>query len=71
MKPRILNLREMELFRKLVLMAKKYRDCNPEVGMGPSLEMIAKEQAQTLSFKIDEDDIAEVCEEIKGSMFGH
>lgn len=62
-----LSNREMELFHEAVRLAISLDHCNPEVGMGPSKEMIARAVADRLSFEIDEDDIAEVCEEIRGS----
>lgn len=64
---KLLTNREMELFRRLVYLAKAYDDSNPEVGMGPSIEMIAEREAAKLSFEIDPDDIAEICEEIRVS----
>lgn len=64
---KLLSNREMELFRHLLLWRKAYQDSNPDVGMGPSLKMLAEELVKYLSFEIDEDDIAEVCEDIRGS----
>ena len=59
--------REMELFRTAVNLAVQLDRCNPEVGMGPSPEMIARKLAEKLSFGVDADDIAECCEVITGS----
>jgi len=66
--PKLLTNREMELFRCIVILARRLDDCNPEVGLGPSIETIAQREADCLSFEIDEDDMAEVCETVKGSM---
>jgi hypothetical protein len=55
----LLTNREMELFRCCV---------NSEAQrLGVSADEAARKLMQTLSFKIDEDDVAEVCEEIGGS----
>lgn len=64
---KLLTNREMELFRVAMQLEKALDDCNPDVGMGPSMEMIAERVAARLSFEIDEDDIAEMCETITGS----
>ena len=56
-----LTAKEMELFRRVVRLAKHLDDCNPDVGMGPSIRTIAEREAARLSFEIDEDDIAEIC----------
>jgi hypothetical protein len=64
---KLLTNREMELFRRIVVLAELLDRANPEVGMGPSRLMLAKDQADTLSFEIDIDDIEEAAEEISGS----
>ena len=63
---RLLTIREAELFRRLVGQAIDLDRCNPDVGMGPTPETIATKLADSLSFDIDPDDIAEAAEEIKG-----
>ena len=63
----LLTLREMELFRMALFYAKKYDECVPDVGIGPSVEGIAKKVASHLSFAINEDDVAECCENVVGS----
>ena len=63
---RLLTNREAELFRRIVNLAEQLDHCNPEVGMGPSRLMIAQDQAASLSFEIDEDDIAESAETASG-----
>lgn len=52
-----LTSREMELFRLLVRYEKRYENDNPEVGMGPSLETLARRVAAKLSFPINDEDI--------------
>lgn len=64
---RLLTNREMELFRRIVYLAEQLDHANPEVGMGPSRSMLARYQAATLSFEIEEDDIEEASEEVGGS----
>ena len=64
---KVLSRREMELFHVAVNLAVRLDMACPEVGMGPSREMLARAVANRLSFEIDDDDIAEVCEEIRGS----
>lgn len=59
---KLLTNREMELFRRIVYLAEQLDHENPEVGMGPSRSMLARDQAATLSFEIDEDDIEEAAE---------
>jgi hypothetical protein len=61
-----LTKREAELLRLVLMYAKNYDDSNPDVGW-KSVETVAKEALQTLSFEIDEDDIAEALEEIRGN----
>ena len=58
---KLLSLREMELFSRVVELSKRLDECNPEVGLGPSLKTIADLEEARLSFRIDEDDIAKVC----------
>ena len=62
-----LSRREMELFHMATYWYTMYQDCNPNVGMGPSKTQMCQDLANKLSFKIDEDDIAEMCEVIRGS----
>jgi hypothetical protein len=57
----------MELFNLAVNLAYRLDQCNPDVGMGPSRLDIAKKISKHLSFKIDEDDIEEICETITRS----
>lgn len=59
--------REMELFRIAIHYAMLFEDSNPEVGMGPTKETVAKRIATELSFLIDDDDIDECCEYVYGS----
>ena len=66
-KAKLLSNREMELFSVAVTLAVTLDRINPDVGIGPSRETIAQRVADQLSFEIDEDDIAEICEEISGS----
>jgi hypothetical protein len=61
-----LTKREAELLRLVLMYAKNYDDSNPDAGW-KSVETVAKEALQTLSFEIDEDDIAEALEEIRGN----
>jgi hypothetical protein len=56
-----LMAREAELFRLAVDLAVQLDRCNPEVGMGPTREMIARQVANRLSFDVSEDDIAEAA----------
>jgi len=63
---RLLTLREAELFRRIVYLAEQLDRCNPDVGMGPSRLTLAQDQASTLSFEIDEDDVAEAAEIASG-----
>jgi hypothetical protein len=59
--------REMELFNIALNYAVLLDRCNPEVGMGPSRFMLAKQIAERLSFPVSEDDLHELCEEVSGS----
>jgi hypothetical protein len=59
MKAKLLTTKEMELFHAAINWAVK---CDPE----STREEIAKKVASELSFKVDEDDIAEVCENVSG-----
>ncbi len=52
--------REAELFIRIIHLAEELARCYPEVGMGPSKLDIAKDQAASLSFKIDTDDIVDI-----------
>jgi hypothetical protein len=54
--------KEMELFRVALHHKKAYDDCNPQVGIGPSMITLARRLAEELSFAIDDDDLDEVCE---------
>jgi len=63
----LLTNREMELFRVAIHWAMEYSDSNPEVGFGLSVEAVAERITKSLSFEIDEDDVAECCETITGS----
>jgi hypothetical protein len=64
---KLLTNREMELFRLLVLAQYRNERDNPDVGMGPTFEAVARRVADRLTFFIDEDDLAEVCEDIRAS----
>ncbi len=63
----LLTNREMEIFRLALIYRQRYNDACPEVGLGPTTFMIAESLANELSFSIDEDDLAEMCESISGS----
>ncbi len=63
---KLLTNREMELFRVALNLEEAVDRANPEVGMGPSRKMLAERLANRLTFIIDEDDIAEICEHITG-----
>jgi hypothetical protein len=64
---KLLTNREMELLRVAINLEEELDKCHPDIGMGPSRIDIAKRVVNKLSFKIDEDDIAEICEDITGS----
>jgi hypothetical protein len=64
---KLLTNREMELFILAMPYCHRYHECNPDVGWASSVESIAREVVNKLSFDIDEDDIAECCEEITGA----
>ena len=64
---KLLSQREMELLHLAVNLAVQLDRCNPEVGMGPFPLMIAEELVQKLSFDVDEDDLHEICQDIRGS----
>ena len=64
--PKLLTNREMEIFRIAMMYCKKYYDCNPDVEMGPWGIYYAEEVAKKLSFKIDPEDLEEMCEIISG-----
>ena len=51
--------REMQIFVIAILYAKSDNDSNPDVGMAPSLESVAKQVALRLSFRVPEEAIAE------------
>ena len=67
---KILSKREMELFRAAVILAIQLDRCNPEVGMGPSRQMLAEKVAAMLSFEIDPEDIGDVCSDIQDGDMG-
>lgn len=60
---KLLTLREMEIFKVALDLAIQLDMCNPDFGFLPSLETTANNVAKRLSFEIDPDDIAEICEE--------
>jgi len=60
---KLLTNREMELFR----LAMQYADAALAIGNKRTQEELASIVAKELSFKIDEDDLAEMCETIEGS----
>jgi hypothetical protein len=65
---KLLTNREMELFRLAMAYAMNYEEvAAAAVGYHTSKEVIAKRISSALSFGIDEDDIAEMCETITGS----
>jgi hypothetical protein len=64
---KLLTNREMELFRRVVTLAERMEPIDPQKSPSPQLEILAHRQAALLSFVIDEDDIAEVCETVTGS----
>ena len=65
-KTKLLTNREMELLR--VGLSYLFNVNRMQIGaMETSKEEIAKDFVSYLSFKIDEDDLAEVCEEVGGS----
>ena len=59
---KLLSVREMELFRRIVHLAKRLDNYNPKASSDTSLETIAQQEEEVLSFDINGDDIAEVCE---------
>lgn len=59
MAAKLLTLREGELFRKLICAEWKLNEDR-------SFEDVAQKVANELSFDIDEDDFAEMCEVISG-----
>jgi hypothetical protein len=63
---KLLTNREMELLNLAVHYAVQLDHCNPEVGMGPSRQMIVDRVAAQLSFAVDPDDLAEIGQEISG-----
>ena len=64
---KLLTNREMELFRVAMTFAERLDNANPEVGVNFGFkDRFAAQVASLLSFTIDPDDIAEVCEEIRG-----
>jgi len=64
---KLMSDREMSLFRLAMYYKGKYRESNPDIGMGYSIKNIAQEIAKESGFKFDDDDIAECYEEIQGS----
>ena len=60
---KLLTNREMELFR----LAMQFADAALAIGKKMSREELANTITKELSFKIDEDDLAEMCETIEGS----
>ena len=63
MVPKLLTNREMEIFRVAMYYCEA---ANIEPGRELSIRRVAKEVVSKLSFKIDEDDIEEMCEIISG-----
>lgn len=62
---KLLTLREMELFR----LAMRYAEAvSPVQPFPPETRAdVAARVATELSFKVDEDDLAEMCEAVEGS----
>jgi hypothetical protein len=54
--------RELELFRRIIDLAKMYDDSNPDVGMGPSRWSLAQDEAKGLSFEVTEEEIEQALE---------
>jgi hypothetical protein len=57
----LLTPRESELFNVAVNLAASLDAANPDVGMGPSRQMLAQDVAAMLSFPVDEEDIQHIC----------
>ena len=58
----------MELFNLALNKAVGYENCQEtDVSVGKSRITIAKELAEELSFRIDEDDMEEICQDVGGS----
>lgn len=64
---KLLTNREMELFKTALYWMNKHENASLE---NPNLDRdrfaLAKELADGLSFNIDEDDLAEICEQVSG-----
>ena len=50
--------RELKTAKRVVILAKRYSDCNPEIGMGPSIDGLAFRNLEPLGYSRAE--IAEV-----------
>lgn len=58
----MLSSREQVLFARVVAYAWRHTQSCPDVGWGPSLEQVAREEAAQLPFEVLPADVAAVCE---------
>lgn len=58
---KLLTNREMELFLIALNLEVALDKCNPDVGFPPTRRTLAEKLVKKLSFKIDDDDIEEIC----------
>lgn len=65
--PKLLTNRELELLNVIANLAVKVDNWCPMNGKHENRYVLLKRAVKSLSFDIDEDDIAEICEEITGS----
>ena len=61
---KLMTTREMEILKIGAWYKHQYHESNPEVGWGKTYADCVKELAEQLSFAVDEDDIAEICENV-------
>lgn len=66
MKP--LTEREMLLFQKALFYRARLNHCNPDVGMGPTIRMLAEQVVLSLPFDIKSDDLDIACEEVESQL---
>lgn len=57
--------KEKELLVVAAKYAKRLDNAQPEVGMGPSMNMIVQQVADQLSFKVKKKDIDDVADELR------
>ena len=62
--PKLLTQHEMELLRVAILWRRRYEMSTRRIGPGPTIDMLADDLVQRLSFPVDEDDLAECCEAV-------